>query len=114
MFPNISPNISCDLNDNYTEFVDQWKQNHDKTNGSEGMCLFQLPKEDRLEQGRYPRLEFSCGDKDDGFRILGCKSIYTFIQVHFFQKNIKITYLFELFRFLAREANALKVLLLFS
>ena len=85
MFPNISPNISCDLNDNYTEFVDQWKQNHDKTNGSEGMCLFQLPKEDRLE--------FSCGDEDDGFRILGCKSIYTFIQVHFFsrkyQNNLK-------------------------
>ena len=61
----LQSNLSCDLEKNYS-FVDKWEAHH----YPEDICLFQLPS----------NLRTGCGANDDGFRILGCKSVYTQIE----------------------------------
>ena len=61
----LQSNLSCNLEKNYS-FVDKWEEYHNP----EDICLFQLPS----------NLRTGCGTNDDGFRILGCKSVYTQIE----------------------------------
>ena len=61
----LQSNLSCDLEKNYS-FVGKWETYHHP----EDICLFQLPS----------NLRTGCGASDDGFRILGCKSVYTQIE----------------------------------
>ena len=61
----LQSNLSCDLEKNYS-FVDKWEAHH----YPEDICFFQLPS----------NLRTGCGANDDGFRILGCKSVYTQIE----------------------------------
>ena len=61
----LQSNLSCDLEKSYS-FVDKWEAHH----YPEDICLFQLPS----------NLRTGCGASDDGFRILGCKSVYTQIE----------------------------------
>ena len=60
----LQSNLSCDLEKNYS-FVAKWEDYH-----LEDICLFQLPS----------NLRTGCGANDDGFRMLGCKSVYTQIE----------------------------------
>ena len=61
----LQSNLSCDLEKSYS-FVDKWEAHH----YPEDICLFQLPS----------NLRTGCGANDDGFRVLGCKSVYTQIE----------------------------------
>ena len=67
----LQSNLSCELEKSYS-FVDKWEAHH----YPEDICLFQLPS----------NLRTGCGANDDGFRVLGCKSVYTQIEqvIYFF------------------------------